>query len=479
MSYLPTLHNLNGVLILIIGGGRIALAKLETLVNYTSQITIIAEEFDLGLEELAKQHNLLLIKASYSKEQLEGKNLIIAATDEKEVNRQIADDARAKGILVNAVDDAKYSDFIFPAIVQRGGISVGIASGGTSPVLSRLLKQSIEKALPHNLESLDKFTRENRDVVKAKFSDIQARRLFWQDVIEGEIAENVLNGNDKKAQELFDNKLSGSINKKSAAVYFIGAGPGNPDLITLRAIKLLSRADIVLYDRLVAKEILNYARKDALKINVGKTRDCHKYNQGEINELIKKYASEGNIVARLKGGDPAIFAHLYEEIDAIKDLKVPYEVVPGITAVSGASAFSAIALTGRNIAKALRILTLYKDDILNDEYWAELAKTDDTLAFYMSAVNATLICDNLLKHGKNLDVGIAVIEQATTVYQKTYFSTIGQFTQEFAEKKFVSPSLIIIGEVVNKAKGHQWLEEFGGGEFFENFDKFREEQNVK
>lgn len=472
MSYLPLFFDTAGTKFVIIGSGQIALAKAETILDFIqsqsdSSLSVISPDKISETAQKIQQIGVNFINKPYEEAQIKDFDVIIAATDDKVLNEKIAADAKKHGKLVNAVDNPAHSDFIFGAYVKQGNITIASSTSGSSPVLARFLKERISKAIPQNLDLFGEFAEKNRDLIKEKFPDIQARRLFWSEIIEGNIGSEIFAGNVEKAQKLFEEKIQNSANKKTAAVYFIGAGCGDPELITLKAIKLLSQADVVLYDRLVAKEILAYARKDALKINVGKTKDFHKFTQDQINEMIADYAKKGNIVTRLKGGDATIFAHLGEEIAAISDLKIPYQIVPGITAASGASAYSGIPLTSREYGKAVRFLAVYKDDMLNDEYWRDLAKTDDTLVFYMSSHNLGLASEKLMQFGKDKTTPLLVVEQATTPFQKSYFSTIGSFSGEFGNKKFISPSLAIIGKIADKKFQCEWLEEGAEGEFFE------------
>lgn len=468
--YFPLFLNIDRAKFLIIGAGNIALAKLETILEFSENILIISKDVDVQLESLAKEHNIEIIRTAYDKKYLADADIIISATDDKEVNQQVANDARDLNKLVNVVDDPKNSRFIFGASFKRGEIVVSSSTSGVSPVLARLLKQKLQNILPENFEALSQFLADNKIKVKEKLTDLQARRVFWQEVLEGAIANEVLLGNIQKAQKLLDEKLENFGNKKDAAVYFISAGPGDPELFTLKGVKLLSKADVVLYDRLVSPEILNYARRDALKINVGKTRDLHRYSQDEINKLLRKYASTGNIVARLKGGDAGIFGRLGEEIDAIIDLKVPYQVVPGITAASGAAAYSGIPLTSRLTNKTTRFLAVYKDDLVDENYWADLARTNDSLVFYMSSHNLDVIVKNLLNAGKNNQTPLAIIEQATTPFQKTYTTNLENFEQDFGDKKFISPSLVIVGEVVAQHQQYKWREENLNGTYFKKLE---------
>lgn len=281
--YFPIFININKIKFLIVGAGNVALAKLEAILEFGNgeNITLISKDFLPLTEKLAIDNSVKVTKDLYDEKYLSDFDVVIAATDDRQVNQKVADDAKKLGKIVNAVDDPANSDFIFGANAKFGDIIVSTGSRGVSPVLSRLIKQKIQALLPKNLTQISDFLAKNKELSRAKIKDLQTRRLFLQDVIEGPIANEIDTGNEQKAQELFEKNIEevAGAEKNNAAVYFIGAGPGDPDLITLKAIKLLSRADIVLYDRLVAEDILSYARKDAIKINVGKTRDFHLYSQ--------------------------------------------------------------------------------------------------------------------------------------------------------------------------------------------------------
>lgn len=472
--YFPIFLNVNKVKILIVGAGNVALAKLEAILELGDgkNVTLLSREFSSLAERLVDENYVGKILCEYDEKYLTDFDVIVAATDDREVNRIVSLDAKRLNKIVNAVDDPLNSDFIFGANAKFGDIVISTGSSGVSPVLSRLIKQKIQAFLPRKLTALSDFLSKNKDLARSKIKNLQTRRLFLQDAIEGEVAEEIEAGNSKKAQKIFEEKLAvvSDGKKNNAAVYFIGAGPGDPDLLTLKAVKLLSRADVVLYDRLVAPEILSFTRKDALKISVGKTRDFHSFTQEQINEEIRKHVLEGKVVARLKGGDVSLFARLSEEIDAIKDLNVVYQIVPGVTAASGASAYAGIPLTSRDSNKSVRFLTIYKENLVDENYWTELAKSEDSLVLYMSSHNLAGVAKKLTEAGKK-DTPLAVIEQATTPFQKTYLSSLAKVEGDFKGVKFTSPSLVIVGEIVNGHKNYKWREENSAGEFFNKLRK--------
>lgn len=447
--------------ILVIGGGAVAQAKAEALAPYAGMLEVAAEHFAPATEAFLQANRIPFRQASYDPALLEGVGLVIAATNDAAVNRRIRQDARARGVLVNVVDDPAQCDVIFPAIVRRGDLQIAISSSGISPVLSRLVKQQIERVLPWQLETLIAFTRDKRAQVKAALTTMQKRRLLWHRVLEGNVAEEVLEGNHDKAERLFGEALDEAKAAGSeAALYLIGAGPGNPDLLTVRAIRLLGRADVVLYDRLIAPEVLDmYARKEAEKVCVGKAKGFHLQQQESIGVMIGRYLRQGKIVARLKGGDPAIYAHGAEEISVARELDVPYQIVPGITAATGCAAAAGIPLTERGGAQSVRFLTLYNDTLADAAFWQSLKhSTQETLVFYMATHHRAALCDKLMETGFRAATPVLAVEQGTTPQHREYEATLGSFGKKYAGHTFQSPTLLIVGDVVRWRREHGWKE---------------------
>lgn len=448
--------------ILIVGGGAVAQAKAEALQPYAATLEVVSDRFAPATEAYLQTQNIPYREAAYDSSLLEGVGLVIAATNKQEINRQIYQDARARGVLVNVVDQPEFCDVIFPAIVRRGPLQVAISSSGLSPVLSRLVKQQIERVIPWQFERLIEFTREKRTKVKQSLSTLQKRRLLWHSVLEGNVAEEVLEGNADRAESLFHEQMEEARDAKTeAALYLIGAGPGNPDLLTVKAIRLLSRADVVLYDRLIAPEILTmYARKEAEKICVGKTKDYHLQSQESIDEMIARFLKAGKIVARLKGGDPAIYAHGAEEIAVARELNVPYQIVPGVTAATGCAAAAGIPLTERGGAQSVRFLTLYNETLSDAAFWESLKHShNETLVFYMATHHRALLCEKLQGAGFAASVPVLAIEQGTTPQHREYEATLADFGSKFAGHTFQSPTLLIVGDVVRWRKEHGWKEQ--------------------
>lgn len=461
MAYIPLFLRASAETpILVIGGGTVAAAKTEALASVGARVDILSETISTSVRSLCDSHGFKATEVSYQEEFLSNYKVVVAATNDDALNERVAADCRARGIMVNVVDNPALCDFIFPALVKRGPLQIAISTSGISPVLARLIKHTIEQAVPAQFENLIRFMDEKKSVLRKFFVSIQPRRLFYEQIIRGPIAEEVLEGNRQRADSLFDEALESFPKEKQAALYLVGAGPGHPELITLKAIRLLSQADVVLYDRLVSPVILDqYARKDAHKIPVGKTRDHHHKKQEDIGELIEKHLRKGDIVVRLKGGDPGIFAHGAEEIEIARRVGCPYQIVPGISAANGCAAYSGIPLTERDGAKGVRFMTLYTKTLHQADFWEGLRYAqNETLVFYMSTPHYVLLCEKLQAIGYHPETPVIVIEQGTTPEHRDYASTLSRFDAELGERSFLSPSLMIIGDVVRFRETNSWKE---------------------
>ncbi len=446
--------------ILVIGGGEIAAAKTEALASVGAQVEVIATEISDGLKTLCERYGFTSHQTEYSPSFLKNRKIVIAATDNDKTNEQIAKDCNAQGILVNVVDNPPLCDFIFPALVRRGALQIAVSSSGISPVLARMVKHTIERAIPVSFTNLIDFMREKKSILRERLSKIQPRRLIGEDIFHGPIAEELYEGNKDKANLLFNTLLDKTENKKQGALYLIGAGPGNPDLITVKAIRMLSKADIILYDRLVSPIIIEqYGRKDAQKISVGKRKDHHHKTQAQIDELIEQHLKKGNVVVRLKGGDPGVYAHGAEEIAIAKRVGAPYQIVPGISAANGCAAYAGIPLTERGGALSVRFITLYTKTLQNDDFWLSVKHAqNETFVFYMSTPHYALLCKKLIELGFSPHTPLLVVEQGTTEYHREYKSTIATFEQDFDSAEFGSPCTMIVGDVARFAQDHSWKE---------------------
>ena len=457
MEYFPLFFDLHGQPVLIVGGGEVALRKAQLLGRAGAVPCIVAPNIRHDLTVLVAELGGVTRRRQYIPADVVGHRLVIAACNDEKLNSQISADAKKHGIAVNVVDRPALCDFIFPAVVDRSPLVVAISSSGTSPVLARQLRSKIEALLPPAFGNLANFCRRWRDAVKNALP-INRRRFFWQEALEGTAATAVLNGNEKAADEMLREHLqifSGG-GTKNGEVYLIGAGPGAADLLTLQAQRLLQLADVVVYDRLVAVEITDLARRDAEKIFVGKNRDYHSMSQQQINDLLIKHARNGLRVARLKGGDPFVFGRGGEEAEALAAAGVTYQVSPGVSAANGCAAYAGIPLTHRNTARAVRFATIYRDDMTNSEYWQQLADEKDvTLVFYMGGATLASIVKNLIIAGRAPSTPIAVISNGTTTAQRVISADLASIME--CVDDVPSPTLIIVGEVV--ALQNSW---FGG-----------------
>lgn len=365
----------------------------------------------------------------------------------------------AKGIPVNVVDNPPLCTFIFPAIIDRDPLLVSISSGGASPVLARWLRSRIESILPGRLGELAGLMGEFRGAVASKLPSLGARRLFWESVMDSDISEQALAGRIDAARE----KLAASIDAADAEslsrgeVFLVGAGPGDPDLLTFRALRLLQKSDVVLYDRLVSPQVLELARRDAELVYVGKARDKHALPQENINDLLVHYARQGKKVCRLKGGDPFIFGRGGEEIDKIADAGFSFQVVPGVTAAAGCAAYAGIPLTHRDYAQSVRFVTGHRKDGSVSLPWETLVTPGETLVFYMGLVSLPEISRNLVAQGMRADMPAALVSRGTTSDQEVIVGTIGGIAEQIAGREVHAPTLIIVGDVVSVYPRYTWF----------------------
>ena len=460
MNYAPFFFKLDALPCLIVGGGSVALAKAGTLLGCGARLHVAAETILPELQAMLERNGGSFALGGYDSAMLDGVRIVVAATDDRALNSRIRDDARLRNIPVNVVDDPELCDFIFPAIVQRGDIQIAISTAGVSPTLARYLKRRIEQVLPWNLDQLSDWLKVKRREISKRLGHLQTRRLFWDEVIEGPIAQEVLEGNNAKADALLAQALADHDPMPRAALYLIGAGPGHPDLITVRGAQLLAQADIVLYDRLIPPDVLTrYARRDALKISVGKSANRYGMTQPQIDALIAEHLAANRIVVRLKGGDPGIYAHAVEELEIARRLDVPWQIVPGITAAAGCAAAAGIPLTERSGANGVRFLTLYDEKLHDQAFWQSLAlNTKDTLVFYMTTRQRALLCRKLLEAGFNSATPLLIVEQGTTPGHAEYEATIESFAARYGDHAFMTPALIIVGDVVRWRARYGWKE---------------------
>jgi uroporphyrin-III C-methyltransferase/precorrin-2 dehydrogenase/sirohydrochlorin ferrochelatase len=457
MERLPAFLDVRGKRCVVVGGGEVALRKATLLVRAGARLHVVAPDLCAALKTLCEQSGSLVCPIEFQPCCLGGATLVIAATDSLEVNTRVSEHAQTLGIPVNVVDQPELCTFIVPAIVDRSPILVAISSGGASPILARSIKGLIDSLLPARVDRLAGLLRELRAAIKKKVPDFSQRTRFWEKILEGDIPELVYSGKEQEAREKIL-KQADNPSPEQGEVYLVGAGPGDPELLTLKALRLMHKADIVLYDRLVSEAILLKLRPDADKVFVGKARSDHAVPQEDLNSMLVRLAKEGKKVLRLKGGDPFIFGRGGEEIETLAEAGVAFQVVPGITAASGCATYAGIPLTHRDYSQSVRFLTGHIRDGGVPLNWSLLAQEQQTLAFYMGLSGLAIICEELLAHGMEKDMPVAVIQQGTTRDQKVSVGTLESIVEQARNDDIQPPTLIIIGRVVALRDRLDWFE---------------------
>ena len=456
MQFLPLFHKLQDRPVLVVGGGEVALRKARLLAEAGACLRVVAPDVRSELQAMAGEQGVFL--RGYATDDLQGVGLVIAATDDEPLNARISAEAQALGIPVNVVDAPALCSVIFPAIVDRSPLIVAVSSGGDAPVLARLIRAKIETWIPATYGQLANLGKRFRERVKQLFPDVQQRRVFWEDVFQGQIAESVFAGKPEEAERLLEARVAGAAPRALGEVYLVGAGPGDPDLLTFRALRLMQQADVVLYDRLVAPAIIDLCRRDAERIYVGKRRADHAVPQEQINQLLIDLAKQGKRVLRLKGGDPFIFGRGGEEIEQLAAEGVPFQVVPGITAASGCAAYAGIPLTHRDHAQSVRFVTGHLKDGSSNLPWQDLVAPGQTLVFYMGLVGLPGICEQLIAHGRSGATPAALVQQGTTQNQRVFTGTLATLPELVAAHEVHAPTLVIVGDVVNLREKLAWFE---------------------
>ncbi len=455
MDFLPVFLKIKGQLCLVVGGGVVAHRKAGLLVAAGARVRVVAPEIASCFTELV---GIEAIAACFEAQHLDGVMLVIAATDDRIVNRMVSAFAKARNLPVNVVDDPDLCSFIMPAILDRSPLMVAFSSGGASPVLTRLLRSRFEAMIPQQYGRLATFSARFRERVKQVVTDPSMRRIFWESVLDGAVAEKVLAGDVAGAEVMLERLLRDQHSIVRGEVYLVGAGPGDPDLLTFRALRLMQKADVVLYDNLVASAIVDMTRRDAERIFVGKKRADHALQQEEINALLVRLAREGRRVVRLKGGDPFIFGRGGEEIETLAAHGIPFQVVPGITAASGVASYAGIPLTHRDHAQSCLFVTGHlKDGSMNLD-WDALSRPRQTVVVYMGLHGIDILCSELIRHGMADSTAIAIVQQGTTQNQRVWTGTLATLPGIVMRVQPRAPTLIIVGSVVTLREKLAWFE---------------------
>ncbi len=457
MRYLPLFLDIRDKPCLVVGGGEVAARKANLLLEAGGAVTMVAPALSPTLSRMVADGLLTHLETTFEAGQLDAMHLAVAATDDPAVNREVAAEASARRLLVNVADRSGEGNFIVPSVIDRSPVTIAVSSGGASPVLARLLRARLESLIPSAYGQLALLIEKFRGRVARRLPPA-ARRRFWDRVLQGNVAEMVFAGNVAEA----DRALEAAIDavdpsaRQTGEVYLVGAGPGDPDLLTFRALRLLQQADVVLYDRLVSEPILNMVRKGADRIYVGKEKAHHAVPQQRINSLLQELAREGKRVLRLKGGDPFIFGRGGEEIEGLMAAGIPFQVVPGITAASGCAAYAGIPLTHRDHSQSCVFVTGHLKSGAMDLNWAQLCQPNQTVVVYMGLTGVEVLCRELVAHGLPADLPAALVEKGTTAEQRVITATLATLPDEVKRHDVGAPTLIIIGHVVRLRRELDW-----------------------
>ncbi len=457
MQHLPIFLSIRDQACVVIGGGKLASRKVALLLRAGAHVRVIAPELCIELVDHLDGGRIEHLSRGYREADLDDALLVFAASDDDQLNRRVARAARHRSIPVNVVDQPAESSFVLPSIVDRSPVVIAVSSGGTSPILARLLRARLESLIPDSYGTLAELAKRFHERVRQRFAAPTERRRFWSQTLQGNIAERVFSGQLREAEGLLEQALaSENIQSDMGEVYLVGGGPGDPDLLTFRALRLMQQADVVVYDRLVAKAILAMTNKDAERIYVGKARDNHAMRQEEISQLLADLAKQGKRVLRLKGGDPFIFGRGGEEIDTLACQGVPFQVVPGITAAAGCASYAGIPLTHRDYAQSVIFVTGHLKDNTVDLNWAQLVQPKQTVVFYMGLHGLPVISRLLQAHGMSSETPAALIQQGTTHRQRVISGTIASLPEQVERERPKPPTLIIVGEVVGLQHRLAW-----------------------
>jgi len=458
MNYLPIFLDLRGRRCLVVGGSETAARKSELLLRAGAQVDVAAPDLHAGFDRLPHLDHLNRVADAFSPGLLDGKDAVIVVGDDA-LAKVVADAARTRHIPVNVADKPAMSSFILPSIIDRSPIMVAVSSGGESPVLARMLRARLETLIPAAYGRLGALASRCKERVRATVKPEQ-RRAFWEKVFLSPVAEMVFSGREAEAEKQLDAMLAEAATHdiSRGEVYLVGAGPGNPDLLTFRALRLMQQADVIVHDRLVSQPILDMCRRDAERIYVGKERDDHAVPQEEINMLLVRLAKEGKRTLRLKGGDPFIFGRGGEEIETLVEHGVPFQVVPGITAAAGVAAYAGIPLTHRDYAQSVAFVTGHLRDNTFNMNWEGIARHDQTIVIYMGLKGLPLLCEALIKHGLDATTPAAIIQQGTLPTQRVVTGTLTTLPELAAAAGLKAPTLIIVGNVVKLREKLGWYQ---------------------
>ncbi len=442
----------------VIGGGSVAERKARELVRAGARVTVLSPRVSAGLEALAREGEIDWLAESFADQPLTDFWLIVAATDDRDLNARVFEAAEAAQTFCNVVDDPERCSFIMPAVVRRDPVTIAISSDGNAPVIARWVKGLIETLVPQQLGALATLAGRWRGRVKSAIAGMDERRRFWESVLEGPIPDLVYSGRAAVAEAALEQALERwhtSSGARTGEAYIVGAGPGSPDLLTLRGRQLLSQAEVVLYDRLVPAEILEFARRDAELINVGKRAGRPSIAQAQINRLLVEHVKRGKRVCRLKGGDPMIFGRGGEELEALSAAGLPFQVVPGVSAATACAAYAGIPLTLRGVTQSVLLTTGHTESSADLDLGR--APSGKTLALYMGVARYAQIAETLLAAGNSPELPVAIIERGTLPEQRVITTSLTDLAEAATALEIQSPALLLVGATTGLAERYGWF----------------------
>ncbi|MCF6318122.1 MAG: siroheme synthase CysG [Proteobacteria bacterium] len=458
MDYLPINIDIKNKKCVVFGAGVVAFRKIQMLNKAGAEVTCVAKNIHKDIQNISEKIELIEqeIVNYLNYTDLKNITLIISATADRKISEYIYQRAIKLNILINTVDDKQLCSYISPAIVNRNPVVVSISSSGSAPVLARKIRESIEKLLPHNIGKLALFSEGLRSKVKSSLSSMSERKHFWENFLNSSVSSRIINTGFKPDSNDVIKQFSVK-SKQEGEVYLVGAGPGDPELLTIKALRVMQQADVVLHDNLISQEILELVRRDAELINVGKSMGNHRVEQVDINQLLIDHALKGKRVCRLKGGDPFVFGRGGEEIQALRKAQINYQIVPGITAAVGCTSYAGIPLTHRDYAQRVVFLTAHCKNSIDTLDWSSLVQAKQTLVVYMGLMKSQFLVDKLIANGQNKMTPVAIIENGTCQNQRVITGNLNELTGLIKDNKVNSPALLVIGEVAQLANELAWF----------------------
>lgn len=457
MKLYPLFADLANRPVLVVGGGAVAERKVTALLGVQARISVHALDVTPQLQAWADAGRLTLRNEPFDEVWLDAVWLVIAATSDGALNKRVAVLAQSRRIFVNVVDESALCSFHVPAVIERAPLTIAISSGGDAPMLARLLRERLETLLDHSLGALASLAARLRKRIRLRHPDLSARRSFYEHLFTGPVARLLRQGQPERALEAAEQLLAAAPVRKTGSVVLVGAGPGDPGLLTLRALRALNEADVILHDRLVSAEVLDLARRDADRIEVAKQAGHHHTTQDGIHALLLEHVRAGKRVVRLKGGDPFVFGRGGEELEFLREHDIPYEVVPGITAAIACAAYAGIPLTHRDHAQSVRFVTAHCRASMDTLDWPALAQERQTLAVYMGVGELVTLQSKLIEHGRAASTPFALVENGSRTAQRVITGTLSELTERAVAHAVCSPALLILGEVASLAQSLAWF----------------------